>query len=1580
MEPASLDAHTPEGYGFSYGFRCLASAAACRNACHAAFPVYPILTRYSTKQYSTLLYGGLLRLETQNPKVGGKTFDSKTSPQTLFPPRPLFFFASGLSHLANLLPQIENLYPNILRQSSCSPRLPLPLLPYSIMSQLRGPVDPDAPVEHHFAQIRLKGESYLAHALKHNPPPLVRQRLLLASLRYFETRSRPASTPSQLSQPSGPLLSTPVSSFQTLLASALDHDIPSHVLIEACAKAADCQLSTVLVKLLYILANAGSIRQDADVDKSHSQDDDDELFHEHDADGGVQEQENLDPQNAAPHPLKPPVDKKTVAKPKSFSIEVSVGRTGQSFVDEFMSRLVAGPEGNSSSQTKSNDVFVSSVAREAPLSETASRNVMRSLTRRMKTVGLFELPAFIYQVLLFASARGTAAEKGHILLQITRVFAEMEKKTRKMEELSQCLLEEDEDAIMSSEMTTTKDLRQVQGTALLHIEYAVKQDPSLSAEIIKLTKSGVETPGHFLTSFGTGIVLSLARTTASQSDVLGLLREAIARFGKEMALREKNMFVARVTLNDDQVVDPRKSLMFVAECTCESGWDYVIESLMNFAFLLIDKPVLEGGDKREGSNCLGEDLLFKLFNGHSIIRESIMEQLTTRIALQEKSTHKAIAVIRRLTEKIPYYVLEYSRYLRDAIELVTSLPPWIAAELISAYKPLLVARQDLRDYFHLVIRKSLFHRDSSSRAVAISGFLTAASLCGSSVKSSSQPNRSSDRVSSQQQSGDLDAMLESLQPVRRIFSYPAAQRALLYKNTILALQNASAEDASNMAIAISEILRGHLRNFVSPQEAPYVHPEHCVSELNGGYLVEPLGDLIWCLAFCEVTRDADDYGNCYIVDLARKISTVSIQDFAISKDLVAEGNENVHDGDGPAAISSEEAATRANRNRARVLGSISEALINSILLLPVDQLSWSIVAEVLVPLLVLKGRVFDILREAGVSSAGDAFSDLGGDLRIELLRPGMRMFLQRNIKAGPSKSKKRLGSRKSKPNESSTSGPGAPGNGHRFGSFSILSSASSRPTFPLNVTMRVLTLMSDAITKINAGSSNVFQGQTDSRDFQDLRSYLLAVALKHVDDFISLMSRENHAESANAAKEILDAVIGLVRMAMTDFKRFRRTTAPSLCQGGTMALRIAERCTFCLGLLRNKDSEMTLDFCHALLLKPECSQGRWSNGDVFESAVDALEKLIDSLLDDELLKEATLALRMHAALVRTISGTLNGVEKITSFLDKRVLWAREILSSKLVSDSGIIKTIVHLCLVYTENNNDLRRAGHLCQRLLEVIGDCDENAEMPEGIDNADEKLVCAKSVEQETSLAVVDAVLDVLEGAITDVEWCLSRMVSLENAVDNSYIEAESSHSKESEEDQNDTAQQQMVAKQAMRAEDAAQLRLEGVVRTLRGLARCAIAKWGQQERLLKVITKTYRTLCVSAHAQSKRRGDPRTSFTSLVNECKGLAPTLWTYLAFAGGETAMDKTSKGASRASKEAKVMPQLIYEVERFEKVLIAVQKKTRTNLLRGMRRNIARDFRIREDLLRDEPDEPHGNDNDSTERAEPVSSPSKRRRT
>lgn len=1460
-------------------------------------------------------------------------------------------------------------------------------------------IDADSTIDDHFKAIRAQGETYLSKALKQNASPVMRERILMASFRYFELRQRTISSVGQLSQSSQAIVpsqaaaaaSGPDSSFQSLLASALDHDISTQVLIDSCAKAADYQLSQILVKCLFVLASSGSICDERaktgdNVVESQSQYEDDELFGVPDSD-----EENLDPQTGqllgGKSQGQKPIASNTVGKKrKDPPHEVSVGRTGQSFVDEFVSRLIASSKERPCSQTRSNDAFVSAVAKEAPLSESASKNVLQLLTRRMRRVDLFELPPYIYQLLLFASARGNSAAKSEILMQITQVFTELEAKTRKSEEVSSIMLEEDEDAITPSS-TTLKELRQVQGTALLHIEYAVKQDPVLSAEIMKLAKNGVEAPTHFLSAFGTGILLSLARATSSQSDVLHVLREVISRFAKEMSLRKRNLYAARVSMNDENIVDARKSLLFVADCTCENGWDDLKESLMNFAFLLLDKPLSDAISTEPDADNLGETLLFKLFSSHSAIRESILEHLTTRIALQEKSAQQAICVIRNLAERIPFYVLEHSRYVRDGIEFLVTLPPWMAASLIAAYKPLLLARQDLRDHFQLVIRKSLFHRDSSSRAVAITGFLAVMSLCSSSaVSGQPQGTRGRGLNSAKHANLEAEAMLDAIQPIRRIFSYSAALRALLYKTTIHHLQGAGDASSSRMAAAIGEILRSHLQTFVEPQDAPYILIEHCVDESSGGALVEPLGDLVWCMAVVESKRDPEAYQASFIIDLAQKLATVSLQDFSIAKDLVSVSNDVGNGADGETATQGAERATaRANRNRARVLGSVCEALIHAVLIMAPECQTWSIVTETLVPLLGLKGRVFELLRSVGVSSASDAFNDLGGDLAIEQLRPGMRMLLQRGGRASNQKGKKRPGSRKAKSGEgNSSSGAGVVQvSDHRFGAFSVLSSASSKPTLPLSVAMRILRVMSDAISQEN-DARNAFHGQAESREFQDLRVYLLAVAQKHVEDFISFISKECNVPRRKGDRTIWEtnqAVDGLVRMAMGDFKRFRRSASNTPGQGGITALQIAERCACALPYFGVLKKPTVSSFCKALMLEP-ASFGSEHEGEeeTFEGAAGALEQLVDSLIDDELFKEAALTLRMHKSVVISVIGVLGNMEKISTFRDKRVQWATEALFGKQISDAGIVKTLVQTCLVYTENNNDLRRAGHLCLRILEVIGDCDENAVAPEVGDNEDEKLCSAQCVTQETSLAVVDAIMEVIDRAICDVEWCLNRMNSLESSVGTSSIEADSSHFKENQDENIDALQQEIIAKQAIRAEDAAQVRLEGIVRTLRGLARCAIAKWSQQERLLKLITKTYKVICSATQAQARRRGDPRTTFTSLINECKGLAPTLWTYLAFVGAETVDGQSSKGASRAAREARVMPQLVYEVERFEKVLIGAQKRTKINLLRGMRRNIARDFRIREDLLREEQNSDDGREEANEQEDNPGPNRTKKRRT
>lgn len=1413
----------------------------------------------------------------------------------------------------------------------------------------RSKIDVDATTEEHLKEIRSRSQQYIAQAVSQNPPATTRQRILLASLRHLEERahaglqsssrpSNPASSSQAFSQPpsQGGTTVTRDATFQGHLSALIDADIPPHTLIDACAKAADFHLLPILSKCLAVLASVGHIRDLKNVDGELIVSQSQYLDHELAPSPRVAKHTGAD--DNVPLPAEQHQDPGNPTTQK-----LTVRRTGQNFVDEFISTLVKSPVQQASSRLRSSDVFVASVAREAPLSDHATEQVLQLLIKRMRTVDIFELPAFIYQLLLFASSKGKPAVKSQVLLHIAEVFAQHEEKAAKCDELSQSLLAEDEDAIVAS-TTTTKQLREVQGTALLHIEFAVSQDPLLAMEVIKLLKAGVENPKHFLSPLGAGIVLLLARSVTIQSDVLGLLREAIARFDKERSRREANIFSARVSMNDDILLDPQESLLKISESTCQQGWDFVKESLLDLSFVLLDRPLLPASGQESEHEFLSAALLVKLFESHPSMRSSVLGQLLSRIALIEKSAKQAITIIQRLSRRFPYFMMEHHEHIRDCIELMPTLPPWLAHSLMTAFKPFFALRQDLYDFFQLAIRKSLFNCKASPRAVAICGFLTSVSLpkilVGSQVLSQ-LPSQCGPLHNDGESS--INAITELVQPLRRVFSYPAPLRAFMYKNVIDVLRNINSKKrAEETSISLGTLLLNHVRRFTDMQRPPYLLVDLCVNESSGGVLVEPLGDLVWCLAVIELTRAPSQYHKTHIVDLAKKLASVSLQDFTVTKEpLIGENDYGDTNGESQTGRS----CAVANRNKVRTIGAVVEALIHATLVIPKTSFQWDHVSDILSPLLILKWKIFDLLRNVGASSAGETVRDLGGALDLEPLRPGARFLFYRSTK-GVGTTKKKAQPKKSKPNDQA--GPISAikhGAAQSIGSFSILTSAHFKPTLPLQACLQILQMMEEAINEDVVGN-NPFIGQTTRQDFQHLRVYLLALAQKHVDDFVSSsmmkVKRDDSGKHTKGESEMFSAIESLISMAMGDFKRFRRASDDAGGQGGLRSLQIAESCVAALAMLNESNSSKVALFCKAMLPKVETDNAAEEDAEVFETVCCALEKLSENLLGDELGKEATVALRIYDQLVRCMLSTFPTIEQKAALLERRSQWAVGVVSSQSLDDSGIVKMLFQICLKYSENNNDLRRSDEICIRLLEVIGDCDAGAEPPEVSGRSQRRLTSALAVTKETFLPIVDAVCDTTERALADIDWCLGRMLSLEGILD---LQLDY----ETTEEADKKGVEDKIAKHAIRAEDAALTRLDGAMRVVRGMCRCAIGKWGQQERILKLATKCYKLLFIATQAQLKRKGDPRLSFTTMVEESKALSPVLWTFLSFVGQET-KDTAGKASNKVAKEARVMPQLVYEVERFEKVLIAAQKKTKINLLRGFRRQTARDFRIREDLL------------------------------
>lgn len=214
-----------------------------------------------------------------------------------------------------------------------------------------------------------------------------------------------------------------------------------------------------------------------------------------------------------------------------------------------------------------------------------------------------------------------------------------------------------------------------------------------------------------------------------------------------------------------------------------------------------------------------------------------------------------------------------------------------------------------------------------------------------------------------------------------------------------------------------------------------------------------------------------------------------------------------------------------------------------------------------------------------------------------------------------------------------------------------------------------------------------------------------------------------------------------------------------------------------------------------------------------------------------------------------------------------------------------------------------------------------------------------------------IEVLLDVVSSAFDDVEWCLGRMSSLEAAAvmarSNLNGTGTASPRKITQAAATSAEHTELLERRVLRAEDRANRRLTKVVEILIELLSSSIAKSGIQERLLRAATRCYKILSTAVQAQARRRTDPRTTFLEMITVGKRLTPTVWDYaVLLTGGTGGAGRSGKAAqAMAAKEARIVPQLVYEIERFEKLLIAAQKRTKIELLSGLLRNQARDMKI-----------------------------------
>lgn len=124
------------------------------------------------------------------------------------------------------------------------------------------------------------------------------------------------------------------------------------------------------------------------------------------------------------------------------------------------------------------------------------REFLKKVFVGMKGVDLQDLPSLVYQLLVLASK---GFSKREVIEGIVMFFGSQ----------------------MGSKATSI--VRQVEGTVLLHVNFSVKQDPSLGQEILGLARSDL----RVFNNFTIAVLLSLSRVRRFNESSIGILKTAL---------------------------------------------------------------------------------------------------------------------------------------------------------------------------------------------------------------------------------------------------------------------------------------------------------------------------------------------------------------------------------------------------------------------------------------------------------------------------------------------------------------------------------------------------------------------------------------------------------------------------------------------------------------------------------------------------------------------------------------------------------------------------------------------------------------------------------------------------------------------------------------------------------------------------------------------------------------------------------------------------------------------------------------------------------------------------------------------
>ncbi|KAG9489150.1 hypothetical protein GDO78_005250 [Eleutherodactylus coqui] len=496
-------------------------------------------------------------------------------------------------------------------------------------------------------------------------------------------------------------------------------------------------------------------------------------------------------------------------------------------------------------------IFLTSMFRDVLLSTEELQFVAEKVIRLLSKVDLQEMPPLVYQLLLL-SAKGS---KKNILEGIINVFNDLDQ---------QLMTEEkDEGSLDLIDSTLPKEqLRQVEGTIILHIGFAVKFDQDLGRELVKAGQQGDSS--KFLCPFSIALLLSVSRIQRFEKQVFDFLKSTILKGFKDFQFQQGSKFLR------DLVPQPPCVSTLLLEIIKNSvfGWDHVTQGLVELGFLLMDSygpKMIPGakvseaasGSPSQQASQLGSKILLETFKVHEPVRSVIFEQVLNRVITKATipTTH-FIELLSDIVLATPLIMQKSSSKLTATFDHLPDLPFSTVQGLLKALQPVLKINVSVRDNVILVLRKAMFSSHLDARKSAVAGFLLL--LKNFKVLGSLSSSQCSQAIGASQVLVDVHARynsaaneafcLEILGCLRRCLSQQEDIRRILYEGFYEVIRR-----NSQLARPIMHTLVAQLKRYYEPEPdlLPPLMLEKCITaQKELIILLEPLAHLLSSIHSC----------------------------------------------------------------------------------------------------------------------------------------------------------------------------------------------------------------------------------------------------------------------------------------------------------------------------------------------------------------------------------------------------------------------------------------------------------------------------------------------------------------------------------------------------------------------------------------------------------------------------------------------------------------------------------------------------------------------------------------------------------